>query len=71
EYAKRLKEELSKHKIDIPVVIGGILNQKVDGEALPIDVTMNLKQLGFYPSPRLGVSFQKLLENNTISKNKI
>ncbi|MCP3674625.1 MAG: hypothetical protein GY829_09205, partial [Gammaproteobacteria bacterium] len=47
EYAKRLKEELSKHKIDIPVVIGGILNQKVDGEALPIDVTMNLKQLGF------------------------
>ncbi len=68
EYAKRLKEELNRHKIDIPVVIGGILNQKVDGEALPIDVTMNLKQLGFYPSPRLGISFQKLLENNTISK---
>jgi len=68
EYAKRLKEELNRHKIDIPVVIGGILNQKMDGEALPIDVTMNLKQLGFYPSPKLGISFQKLLENNTISK---
>jgi len=68
EYAKRLKAELSRHEIDIPVVMGGILNQKVDGEALPIDVTMNLKQLGFYPSPKLGISFQKLLENNTISK---
>ncbi len=68
EYAKRLQAELKKQNIDIPVVMGGILNQKVDGEALPIDVTMNLKQLGFYPSPRLGVSFQKLLENNTISK---
>jgi methylmalonyl-CoA mutase cobalamin-binding subunit len=68
EYANRLKAELNRQEVDIPVVIGGILNQKVDGEALPVDVTTNLKQLGFYPSPRLGDSIQKLLENNSISK---
>ena len=67
EYANRLKAELNGQKVDIPVVIGGILNQKVDGEALPVDVTTNLKELGFYPSPRLGDSIQKLLENNSIS----
>ena len=67
EYANRLKAELNRQKVDIPVVIGGILNQKVDGEALPVDVTTNLKQLGFYSSPRLGDSIQKLLENNSIS----
>jgi methylmalonyl-CoA mutase cobalamin-binding subunit len=70
EYAKRLKAELAGRKIDLPVVMGGILNQKVEDAALPVDVTSDLKALGFYPSPRLEGRFRKLLEHNTILKTK-
>jgi len=68
EYGKRLKAELNRQKINVSVIMGGVLNQKVDGVALPVDVTTNLKELGFYPSPKLGGSFQKLLEDGTVSK---
>jgi methylmalonyl-CoA mutase cobalamin-binding subunit len=62
EYARRLKEEFENRKIDIPVVMGGILNQKVEDAAMPIDVTSDLKQLGFFPCPRLETRFKQLLE---------
>jgi len=68
EYANRLKTELDRQKVDIPVVIGGVLNQKVEEAALPVDVTTNLRELGFYPSPKLGYSFKNLLENQTTVK---
>jgi methylmalonyl-CoA mutase cobalamin-binding subunit len=68
EYANRLKTELDRQKVDIPVVMGGVLNQKVEGAALPVDVTVNLKKLGFHPVPKLGANFQKLLEHQVISK---
>ena len=70
EYAKRLKTELNELKIDLPVVMGGILNQKVEDAALPVDVTSDLKALGFYASRRLEGRFRKLLEHNTILKKK-
>ena len=70
EYANRLKTELDRQKVDVTVVIGGILNQKVEDAALPVDVTINLKELGFFPSPKLGGGFQKLLEHNAISKER-
>ena len=57
-------------KVDVPVVMGGILNQKMEDVALPVDVTTNLKELGFYPSPKLEGRFRKLLEHNLISKKK-
>jgi methylmalonyl-CoA mutase cobalamin-binding subunit len=70
EYAKRLKTELSRQKVDVPVVMGGILNQKMEDVALPVNVTANLKELGFYPSPKLEGRFRKLLEHEVISKKK-
>jgi hypothetical protein len=70
EYAKRLKTELDKQKVDIPVVMGGVLNQKLENVALPVDVTTDLIDLGFYPSPKLSGSFRKLLEHDVISKKK-
>jgi len=39
DYAKRLKEELDKQKVMIPVVLGGVLNQKVENQALPLGVS--------------------------------
>jgi methylmalonyl-CoA mutase cobalamin-binding subunit len=70
EYAKRLKAELNTQKINVPVVMGGILNQKVEDAALPIDVTANLMELGFHPSPRLEGNFSKLLEHDSQSRAK-
>jgi methylmalonyl-CoA mutase cobalamin-binding subunit len=70
EYAKRLKAELAGQKIDLPVIMGGILNQKVEDAALPVDVRSDLKALGFYPSPRLEGRFRKLLEDIAILERK-
>jgi methylmalonyl-CoA mutase cobalamin-binding subunit len=70
EYAKRLKEILDIQKIQAPVLIGGILNQKVENQTLPVDVTGNLKELGFYPCNRLGGSFKKLLASNITEKGE-
>jgi len=68
EYARRLKAELAGHDLDVPVAMGGILNQKVEHAALPVDVTTDLKELGFHPSPKLGGGFHRLLERNAGSK---
>ena len=67
EYARRLKENMDRCKITIPVVLGGVLNQKVENQALPVDVSGDLKKLGFNPCPKLKDSFRKLIESNLSS----
>ena len=69
DYGKRLKIELGKHKVDVPVVMGGVLNQKEEAEALPVDVTSQLKELGFYPGLKLEGNFRKLLEHDVMLKS--
>jgi methylmalonyl-CoA mutase cobalamin-binding subunit len=64
DYAARLKDEMQKQRVKIPVVLGGILNQKVASQALPVDVSADLKAIGFYPCPRLEGKFRNLLEYN-------
>ena len=68
EYANRLKTELARQNVDVPVVIGGVLNQKVEGKALPVDVATNLLELWFHPIPKLGHGFKNLLEDHTTVK---
>ncbi len=70
EYAKQLRAALDRQKIRLPVLIGGILNQKVESQSLPVDVTGNLKELGFYPCARLEGGFKKLLESNIRAKGE-
>ena len=73
DYANRLKDELERHNLSVPVLIGGILNQKIEDEALPVDVTNNLRQLGFHPHQRLGQGFLKMFEpidENNLETNK-
>jgi methylmalonyl-CoA mutase cobalamin-binding subunit len=67
DYATQLKAELEGRKLNIPVVMGGVLNQKVEGQALPADVTQNLKQLGFHPSAGLEHRLTKLLDFSSTS----
>ena len=47
EYAERLKQTLRELGCDAPVIMGGVLNQKIDTEALPVPVDAELKRLGF------------------------
>ena len=62
EYAARLKMEIRKRKLAIPVVMGGVLNQKVEDRALPVDASEDLKALGFQVATRLdGEQWRKLL----------
>lgn len=62
DYAQRLKKEMERQSIKIPVVMGGVLNQKFDDHALPLDVSSQLLKLGFRISPQIGNHFAKLLE---------
>jgi len=64
DYARRLKENMDRRKITIPVVLGGVLNQKVENQALPVDVSGDLKKLGFNPCPKLEGNFKNFLETN-------
>ena len=59
---------MTQEGINIPVVMGGILNQKVEDQALPVDVAINIKELDFLPCPRLESKLNYLLEYNLKDK---
>jgi len=62
DYSKRLKEELRERNLNIPVIMGGVLNQKIEGQALPVDVSKGIKELGFYPSATLDGRLSRMLD---------
>ncbi|MDH5354206.1 MAG: cobalamin-dependent protein [Gammaproteobacteria bacterium] len=62
DYGKQLRLILDKESIDLPVLMGGVLNQKVENEALPVDVVDDLKQLGINPAVGLP-NLSKLLSS--------
>ena len=49
EFGRALRRELDGLGLRIPVFMGGRLNQVVEGEALPVDVSRELAALGFIP----------------------
>jgi hypothetical protein len=61
DYARQLKDLLAGADISLPVVIGGVLNQKIDGQALPVGVSDELKALGMRPAAALP-ALTRLLE---------
>jgi methylmalonyl-CoA mutase cobalamin-binding subunit len=50
EYARQLKQLLDAESLYLPVIMGGVLNQKVDGEVLPVVVVEELRELGMHPA---------------------
>jgi methylmalonyl-CoA mutase cobalamin-binding subunit len=50
EYARQLKQLLDDASLSPPVIIGGVLNQKVETHALPVPVIDELKALGMHPA---------------------
>jgi len=61
EYAIQLKRLLKQNKQSTPVIMGGVLNQKVEGLELPADVTSEIRKIGFLPCSRLDSQFPALL----------
>jgi len=47
-YAQHLQRELAERKLDIPIAMGGTLNQDIEGEPAPIDVKDDLRGLGIH-----------------------
>ena len=62
DYARRLRDEMDNHKVTAPVVMGGVLNQKIENQCLPIDVSTDIKKLGIHPCPRLERNLNNLLD---------
>ena len=61
EYAKQLKHQLDQASVSVPVIIGGVLNQKVEQHALPVPVVDELVALGMRPAVGLP-NLARLLE---------
>lgn len=65
EYAQRLKAHLDARQCRLPVIIGGVLNQKMNTGDLPVDVSSDLRALGFRPYRSLGTPLPRLLPGRT------
>lgn len=54
-YCREVVDELARRGLDIPIVVGGRLNQVPDdsNSGLPVDVTADLRKLGCYPCTTL------------------
>ncbi len=53
DYAKQLQSAMASAELKLPVIMGGVLNQKVEGQALPIPVLDELKSLGILSANHL------------------
>jgi hypothetical protein len=52
-YAHRLLDELKERNVETPIFFGGVLNQKVDGKTLPVDVASDIARLNIRTIPDL------------------
>lgn len=50
DYAQQLRLIMDKGELDLPVLMGGVLNQKVENETLPVEVIDDLLKLGINPA---------------------
>lgn len=62
EYAQQLRSAMESEQLNLPVIMGGVLNQKVAGQALPVAVLDELKSLGILSANHLP-AITRLLSN--------
>ncbi|MBC7261980.1 MAG: hypothetical protein H5T63_08195, partial [Chloroflexi bacterium] len=60
EIGKALRYEMERAGLKVPLFIGGKLNQAVEGQALPIDVSADLAALGLIPCQTIQELLDKL-----------
>ena len=66
DYANAMLEEMEERNLSVPVFMGGVLNQKVEENEMPIDVEESLQELGI----RTCGNPMDLLENLVAMWNK-
>ena len=64
DYANQLKQLLDDASLSLPVIMGGVLNQKVADQTQPVPVIDELKALGMHPAISLP-GLARLLPGNT------
>lgn len=62
-YAKGMKEMLDKLGVDIPMVMGGRLNEPKEGGGLPVDVSEEIAQLGINVDNNIDMIVDYLVAN--------
>ena len=50
DYARMLQSQLRQINAKLPVLMGGVLNQKIEGEILPVPVVNEISAMGFHPA---------------------
>jgi methylmalonyl-CoA mutase cobalamin-binding subunit len=60
EVGRALRRELDRLGLQIPVYMGGRLNQGIEGQALPVDATVDLAGLGLRPCRTIPELLQKV-----------
>ncbi len=65
EFATQVKEKMGLQKLDIPIIMGGVLNQKNEDASLPVCVIKELKALGIHPYERIEEKIAFVLEDNS------
>jgi methylmalonyl-CoA mutase cobalamin-binding subunit len=53
DYARQLRQQLDAASLSPPVIMGGVLNQKIENQALPVPVFEEIKALGMHPAASL------------------
>ena len=63
DYCLELKKKMEKKKMEIPVLLGGVLNQKVENKSLPVNIEKDLKALGFFTSNKLSAGITNMISS--------
>ena len=71
EFAKELKKELRQRNYHVPVVMGGVLNQKMENCELPVDVSLDLKVMGVLPYDVTGTELERFLPGICIDQDSV
>ncbi len=71
EYGRQLKTALADRSLNIPILFGGILNQKIADKEIPVDVTAELKSIGIHAATSdAGVRLSRFLSLENQTKEK-
>ena len=69
-YVKALKQELSALDIDVPIYVGGRLNQvpSTSNTSLPVDVTNAVAQAGAIPCEAVEGMLERLVKSQKVDQ---
>ena len=61
-FGTKLLEDMQEAKVAVPVFMGGVLNEDIDGSDIPVDVRGDLHQLGIETPDSIDQMLQSISE---------